>query len=226
MTGILGRKIGMTTVFDESGNSIPVTVIEAGPSFVLGAKTKERDGYTSLILGYGEKKISRTSIPQKKWFEKVKVSPKRFIREIRTDDPLTHKIGDKICVDLFKEGEYVDIVGTSIGKGFQGGIKRWHWRGGPKSHGSMFHRAPGSIGASSYPSRVFKGQHLPGRMGGERKTAQNLEIVTVDKEKNLLIIKGSVIGHKGGFLVIKQALKKPQQALSGSKEKKNEKTKE
>lgn len=218
MTGILGRKIGMTNVFDKEGRFVPVTLIEAGPCPVLDTRTKEKGGYFAMVLGYGQKKPSRVRKPQKKW-------PVRFIREIRLDRPAAFKAGDKIAVNIFKEGEYLDITGTTIGKGFQGGMKRWGWRGGDKSHGSMFHRAPGSIGASSFPSRVHKGKTLPGHMGAVKRTMQNLKIVSVDQEKNILAVKGSIPGHKGSFLVIKHAKKKPPKQDSKPEEKKKEEKK-
>ncbi len=202
MTGLLGKKIGMTNIFDGEGRFVPVTLIEAGPCLVLGTKTKEKCGYTAAILGYGQKKPSRVKKPQRKW-------PVRVIKEIRTDRPAAVKAGDRVGINLFKIGNYVDITGTTIGKGFQGGMKRWGWSGGEKGHGSMFHRAPGSIGASSYPSRVHKGKTLPGHMGAVKRTAQNLKIVSIDEEKNIISVKGSVAGHKGGFLVIKHAKKRP-----------------
>jgi len=202
MTGILGRKIGMTNVFDREGRFIPVTLIEAGPCLVLDTKTKEKCGYSAVILGYGQKKATRVKKAQKKW-------PVRVIKEIRTDLPAVVKAGDKVGVSMFKSGDYIDVTGTTIGKGFQGGMKRWGWHGGEKGHGSMFHRAPGSIGASSYPSRVHKGKTLPGHMGAAKRTVQNLRIISVDEEKNMLSVKGSVSGHNGSFLVIKSAKKMP-----------------
>ncbi len=207
MNGILGKKIGMTNIFDQEGRFVPVTLIEAGPCLVLDTKTKERCGYSAVILGYGQKKPARVKKPQKKW-------PVRVIKEIRMEPPAAVKAGDRIGVNLFKSGDYVDVTGTTIGKGFQGGMKRWGWRGGRKSHGSMFHRAPGSIGASSYPSRVHKGKHLPGHMGAVKRTTQNLKIMSVDEEKNILSVKGSVAGHRGSFLVIKSAKKRPQEVPS------------
>ncbi|MGB2705881.1 MAG: 50S ribosomal protein L3 [Candidatus Omnitrophota bacterium] len=202
MTGILGKKIGMTNIFDQEGRFVPVTLIEAGPCLVLDTKTKEKCGYSAVVLGYGQKKPARVKKPQKKW-------PVRVIKEIRMDRPASVKVGDKIGVNVFKGGDYVDITGKTIGKGFQGGMKRWGWHGGGKSHGSMFHRAPGSIGASSFPSRVHKGKTMPGHMGAVKRTAQNSRIVSVDEQKNILTVKGSVPGHKGSFLVIRHAKKKP-----------------
>lgn len=221
----MGKKLGMTNVFDQEGRFIPVTLIEAGPCFVLGARTKEKEGYTAVILGYGEKKSSKVKTPQKKWFDKIKVSPKKIIKEIRVDDPSSCKVGDKVDVSIFKTGDYVDVTGTTIGKGFQGGLKRWHWSGGESGHGSMHHRAPGSIGGSSDPSRVFKGQHMPGHMGAVKKTMQSLEVMGVERDKSLLTVKGSVPGHKGSFLFIRHAKKKKSKRVPGTEEKKDEKTK-
>jgi len=209
MNGILGKKIGMTNIFNQEGRFIPVTLIEAGPCLVVGTKTNKKHGYSAVILGYGDLKESKANMPKKKWFKKLKQEPKKTIKEIRTDKESSYKVGDKITVNVFKNGDHVDITGTTIGKGFQGGVKRWKWSGGGAGHGSMFHRAPGSIGASSYPSRVFKGQHLPGHMGAVRRTIQNLEVVSVDEASNILAVKGAVPGHTGTFLVVRNALKMP-----------------
>jgi len=191
MKGILGKKLGMTQIFDEAGRLTPVTVIEAGPCPVLQVKTAEKDGYSAAQIGFGESKR------------------KRFVREIRLSPDQKSEKGQTVKVDIFKQGGFVDVTGTSIGKGFQGGVKKWHWKGGPKTHGSMQHRKPGSIGASADPSRVFKGQHMPGRMGGYQVTMQNAKVVKVDAENNLLLVRGAVPGPDGGFLIIKQAKKKP-----------------
>ena len=209
MIGILGKKIGMTNIFDDNGRFVPVTLIEAGPCAVLGKKTEEKSGYCALLLGYSDKKAKRTTLPVRKWFEKLGVSPKKMVKEIRTAKEAPYEIGDIIDAGIFKEGDWVDVTGITKGKGFQGGMKRWNWAGGVGSHGSMFHRAPGSIGASSYPSRVWKGQHLPGHMGAKKTTAQKLKIVKVEKDKNILMIKGAVPGHKGCFLLINDAKKHP-----------------
>lgn len=205
--GILGKKIGMTQIFNQDGDVIPVTVVEAGPCPVLQIKTQQKDGYTAIQIGFQEKKEARTTKPLLGNFKKAGVKPQRFIREFRIEKPEEFKVGQEIYVDIFSSGDCVDVAGTSIGKGFQGGMKRWNWRGGPGGHGSMHHRAPGSIGASSDPSRTYKGQHLPGRMGGGQVTTQNLEILKTDKENNLLVIKGPVPGPDGGLLIIKKAKK-------------------
>lgn len=213
-TGILGKKIGMTQVFKKSGESVPVTVIEAGPCQIIQVKSETRDGYLAIQLGFDAKKENKAKKAELGHFKKAKASPKKFIKEIRITYPKGHreeenekyKVGAEISIDIFKQGEFVDISGVSIGRGFQGGVKRWHWKGGGRGHGSMFHRAPGSIGSgSSDPSRVFKGHHLPGHMGAERKTIQSLEVIEVDKENGLLVVKGAVPGHKNSYLVIKKA---------------------
>ncbi len=209
MTGILGKKIGMTNIFDEDGRFIPVTLIEAGPCSVLGTRTKKTAGYYAVVLGYRDVKASKVNKAQRKWFEKLKVGPKRIIKEMRMDNQPACKVGDTIGVNIFKSGDYVDVTGVTIGKGFQGGVKRWNWHGGGQGHGSMFHRAPGSIGASSFPSRVFKGQHLPGHMGNVKRTIQNLKVISVDEKKKLLTVAGGVPGHKGTLLVVKYAKKRP-----------------
>ena len=183
-TGILGKKIGMTQIFKENGKSVPVTVIEAGPCQIIQVKNKSRDGYFALQLGFDAKKESKVKRVEFGHFKKAKVSPKKFIKEIRLaeGEDEKYKAGEEILVDIFKQGDFVDVCGVSIGCGFQGGVKRWHWKGGGSGHGSMFHRAPGSIGSGSAdPSRVFKGHHLPGHMGAERKTIQSLEVIEVDK---------------------------------------------
>lgn len=192
MTGILGKKIGMTQLFSEDGQTIPVTIIESGPCSILQIKTEKSDGYNAIQLSLGD----------------LKSKSKRFVKEIAVEDPGLYKVGQNIDVGQFSPGDFVDIVSTSKGRGFQGGVKRWNWRGGPKSHGSMSHRAPGSIGASAFPSRVYKGHHLPGHMGNQRVTIQNLEVIRVDKENNLLAVKGSVAGYKNCYLIIKKSKKK------------------
>lgn len=205
--GILGRKIGMTQVFRNDGRIIPVTVIEAGPCHVLQVKTKEKDGYDAVQLGFVDKRERLVNKPELGKFKKINVPPKRFIRELRISPEHKFAAGQEVRVDVFAPGDAVDITGTSIGKGFQGGMKRWHWKGGKKTHGSTSHRRPGSIGSSTTPGRVFKGHHLPGRMGGDTVTIQNLEVVKVDSENNLLVVEGAVPGPKKSFLVIKKAKK-------------------
>ena len=227
MKGILGKKLGMTQVFDEDGRLVPVTVIEGGPCPVLQVKTKATDGYDAVLVGYGEKTEKRCTKPELGIFTKTKVTPKQIIRELRTTPDESYEVGQAFDVDLFTPGDYVDVSGLSIGKGFQGGMKRWHWKGGRKTRGSMHHRAPGSIGSSSDPSRVFKGHHLPGHMGNVLRTIQNLEVVEVDKENHLLLVKGSVPG-KAGYVVVKAALKKKHKVkkVASQVEEKKEKKKE
>lgn len=208
MKGILGRKLGMTQVFGEEGDQIPVTVLEGGPCFVLAVKTKETHGYNAVTLGFEEKPEKSCTQPELGVFRKVNLTPKRFVREIRVEDSgEIYQIGQTFEVDCFTPGDYVDVTGITIGKGFQGGVKRWHWKGGRATRGSMHHRAPGSISASSDPSRVFKGHHLPGHMGHDRCTVQSLEVVLVDKENHLLLVKGAVPGKKG-YVVIQLSRKK------------------
>lgn len=206
---ILGKKIGMTQVFDEEGNVTGVTVIEAGPCEVVQVKNIDKERYSAIQLGFREKKENKTKKSLLGHFKKAKVGPKKTLKEIRIDQHEKFEVGEKITADIFEAGEYVDVTGKSIGKGFQGGMKRWHWSGGPKTHGSMSHRRPGSIGASASPSRVLKGHHLPGHMGYDTITVQNLEIIKVDKEHNLILLKGHVPGKKNNLLILKKAKKKP-----------------
>jgi large subunit ribosomal protein L3 len=202
--GIIGKKIGMTQVYSEDGRAIPVTVIQAGPCVVVQLKSKEKDGYASVQLGLVEdRKVKRVSKAMKGHFDKAKLPPCRVLREFKADGEEL-KVGDKVSVDLFAPGDVVDIVGVSKGKGFQGVVKRHHFRGGDATHGSMFHRAPGGIGASAYPSRVIKGLRGAGHMGDERVTARNLTVVRVDAGKNTLVVKGSVPGAGGGYVVIRK----------------------
>ena len=205
--GILGKKIGMTQLYTEQGVLVPVTLIEVGPCAVLQVKELEKDSYTAVKLGFADKKESRTNKPDLGTFKKAKSKPKRFIKEIRVKSTEEYKVGGEVRVDIFKEGEFIDITGTSKGKGFQGGMKRWNWTAGRSGHGSMHHRQPGSIGASSFPSRVFRGQHMPGHMGAARVTIQNLEIVKIDKDENLLAVKGTTPGHMNSYLTITSAKK-------------------
>ena len=203
---ILGKKIGMTQVFDEKGRAIPVTVVEAGPCTVVQIKTKDSDGYEAVQLGFGEVKEKKLIRPIKGHFTKANVTPKKHLREFRLEE-ISYNVGDEIKADIFKEGETVDVTGTSKGKGFQGVIKRHGQSRGPMGHGSMYHRRPGSMGSTSTPGRVYKGKNLPGHMGVETVTVQNLEIVKVDIDKNVLLIKGSVPGNKGAILKIRDSVK-------------------
>ena len=206
---ILGRKLGMTQIFTEEGRVVPVTVVESGNNFVLQNKTDETDGYNAVQLGFGDIKEKNVTKPLKGQFEKAGVKAVRFIREMRLAAPSEYNVGDTIGVDIFAAGDLVDVVGTSKGKGFAGGIKRHNFARGPMGHGSKSHREPGSTGAmiSGPGGRVLKGKKLPGRMGGERVTVQRLTIVRVDSDRNLILIKGAIPGPKKGFVVIKDTVK-------------------
>jgi len=202
---ILGRKIAMTQIFDENV-LIPITIVEAGPCIIVEKKVKEKNGYNAIQLGFLEVKENRVNKPESGHFRKSEVRPQKYLREIRVKDIGDLKIRDEIRVDVFKEGDLVDVVGISKGNGFAGVVKRYGFKGGPASHGAGgWRRRPGSIGASADPSRVFKGKKMPGRMGAEKKTVRNLEIVKVDKKENLLLIKGSLPGIKGSLLTIKSS---------------------
>lgn len=204
--GILGRKVGMTQVFAENGDLIPVTVIEAAPNVVLQKKTIETDGYESIQLGFDDKREKLSNKPEQGHVAKANTAPKRFIREVRGADVSAYEVGQEVKVDTFAEGEIVDITAKSKGKGFQGVIKRHGYSRGPMSHGSRFHRAPGSLGAVD-AQRVFKGKKLPGRMGGKTVTIQNVEIVRVDIERNLILVKGNVPGARKSLVQVKSAIK-------------------
>ncbi|MBL4954558.1 50S ribosomal protein L3 [Neobacillus sp. YIM B02564] len=204
--GILGRKIGMTQVFVENGDLIPVTVVEVAPNVVLQKKSVENDGYEAVQLGFEDKREKLANKPEKGHASKANTAPKRFVREFRGDDLAGYEVGQEVKVDIFAAGDLVDVTGISKGKGFQGSIKRHGQSRGPMAHGSRYHRRPGSMGPVA-PNRVFKGKMLPGRMGGEQVTVQNLEIVKVDTERNLLLIKGNVPGAKKALLKIKSAVK-------------------
>jgi large subunit ribosomal protein L3 len=210
MKGILGKKVGMTQVFNDHGEAVPVTVIEAGPCFVAQIKTVERDGYSAVQLGFEETKPKHLTQPQLKHLQKSELPALRHLRELRITDgeSVGFQEGQQLTVDIFEEGDLVDVTGTSKGRGFAGVVKRYGFRGGPKTHGQSDRwRAPGSVGACTTPGRVFKGKRMPGRMGGERVTTQGLQVVLVDPERNLLAIKGSVPGSKNGLLLIREARK-------------------
>jgi len=207
MSGLIGKKIGMTSIFDEAGKNIPCTVIEAGPCVVTQVLTKDKDGYDAIQLSFDEKKESRTNKPMKGHFAKAGTTPKKILAEFsRFEEGHRKNFGDVIQVDVFIEGEYIDVVGTSKGKGFQGVVKRHGFSGvGEKTHGQHDRlRAPGSVGASSYPSRVFKGVRMAGRMGGDRVKIINSQVVKIIPDKNLIIVKGSVPGAKGSYLKIER----------------------
>ena len=205
--GIIGKKIGMTQIFDEKGNVVPVTVIEATPNVVAQVKTVETDGYNSIQLGYGEVKDKHINKPEKGHFTKAGLTAKKHLREFRVEDVENYKVGDEVKADIFEAGEKIDVQGTTKGKGFQGVIKRHGQHRGPMGHGSMYHRRPGSMGSTSTPGRVFKGKKLPGHMGNVTVTIQNLKVVRVDLDKNVILVKGSVPGNKGAILKIKDATK-------------------
>jgi len=199
---ILGKKVGMTRVYDDQGRSVPVTVIQAGPCVVVQRKTPETDGYDAIQLGFEDKKRSRTNSPMTGHFESRNIAPKRYLREFRVGEKDAYEVGQALTVEGFSKGQKVDIVGTSKGKGFAGAVKRYGFRGGPATHGSKVHRAPQSTGATD-AARVFKGTRKPGHMGDVRVTAKGIQIVDVDQERNLLIVKGSVPGGTGGLLAIR-----------------------
>jgi len=207
--GLIGRKVGMTQVFADDGSHVPVTVIEAGPCTVIGIRSKATHGYDALQLGFGAKK-KNVSKPAAGHFKKAGVAPMRVLREIRlekTEKLQGFEVGQTLTVDMFSPGEIVDVVGVSKGKGFQGGVKRHGWLGGEASHGSMFHRAPGSIGASSDPSRVWPGHRLPGRMGGQQRTVLNVSVARVMPEQNLVLVRGAVPGANGSLVMIRKSVK-------------------
>ena len=204
---LIGKKIGMTQIFDEKGKVIPVTVIEAMPKIVAQVKTVETDGYDAVQLGYGEVKESRVNKPVKGHYAKASLTPKKHLREFRLDSVEGIKVGDEFKADTFVAGNKIDVQGTTKGKGFQGVIKRHGQSRGPMGHGSMYHRRPGSMGSTSTPGRVFKGKKLPGHMGMQTVTIQKLEVVRVDMDKNVILVKGSVPGVKGAILKIKSSVK-------------------
>lgn len=210
MIGLLGKKVGMTQFFDTEGRQFGVTVLQVGPCVITKIKTQESDGYNAVQIAFEDKKEKATRKPALGYFKKRNLSPKRYLREIRTESTEGLKLGDELNVDQFEVGEYVDVIGTSIGKGFQGVVKRHHFIGGPKTHGSMFGRVAGSIGASSFPSRVVKGMRMPGQMGNQQVTVQNLKVVKVDPESRLLVVAGGVPGVEEGCLLIRSAIKRNQ----------------
>ena len=223
MMGLLGKKLGMTHVYDEFGRRQAVTAIQAGPCTVVRVRDPKRDGYHAIQLGFEPISETKLSRPQQGQFKKAGVSPFRYVREFRLStqhgsipspkgegaaapEPT---VGQEWTVELFKEHELVDVTGISIGKGFQGGVKRWHWKGGAETHGSMFHRAPGSIGSTTTPGRVWRGHHLPGHMGASRVTVQNVRIVRLDLEHHLLLVAGAVPGSEDGLIFIRKSIKRP-----------------
>jgi len=207
VNGILGIKLGMTQVFQPDGTLVGCTVLQAGPCVVVERRTKGKHGYDSVQLGLVEfVKPQRVNKAMTGHYKSAGVAPMKLLREVRIEESSDEtKVGDRVLVDRFKAGELVDVSGVSKGRGFQGGVKRWHYRGGDSTHGSMFHRAPGGIGASSFPSRVWKNQHFPGHMGNVKVTAKNLEVVKVDADENLLLVRGSVPGPSGAYIMIRKA---------------------
>ena len=205
--GVYGKKLGMTQIFTEEGLVVPVTVVEVEPCVVIKKKTVETDGYTALQVATGEVKEKHMNKPMKGQFDKAKLAYKKYIKELRLDNIDEYNVGDEIKADVFAAGEFVDVQGISKGKGFQGVIKRWGQSRGPMGHGSMYHRRPGSMGSTSTPGRVYKGKRLPGHMGVQTVTIQNLAVVKVDTDKNVILVKGSVPGAKGSILKIKSSVK-------------------
>lgn len=207
MKFLIGKKIGMTQIFDEDGTVTPVTVIEAEPNVVIQKKTVEIDGYNSIQVGTGSIKENKVNKPMKGHYEKAGVEVKRHAAEFRTNEVENYNIGDEIKVDLFQVGEFIDVTGTSKGKGTQGVIKRHGFSRGRETHGSKFHRMPGGMGAASYPGRVWKNHRMAGKMGNERVTVQNLEIIRIDADKNLILVKGAIPGPKKGTVTLKETVK-------------------
>jgi len=209
MNGILGKKIGMTRTFNKDGNVIPLSVIKVGPCHITGVKTLEKDGYEAVQLGFEDIDKKRVKKPQEVYFSKNKLNPKKFLKEIRgvlpKDQESELKVGSQIKASIFTEGDFIDVSGIAKGKGFQGGVKRWGWSIGPRTHGSRHQRAPGSIGASADPARVVKGKHMPGRMGGKKATIKNLEVVNVEASEDIITVKGNIPGSNGTYLVIKRS---------------------
>jgi len=211
MLAILGKKIGMTQYLNAQGNFVPVTAIEAGPCIVTDVKNTQKHGYKAIQVGFGDNiKEKNESKALKVYFSKKNLKLKKWLREIRLEPQENYEMGQEIKADIFKAGDLVDVQGKSIGKGFAGGMKRWHWGGGPGAHGSMFHRRIGSAGASSFPSRTWPGQTMPGHLGAATSTVQNLEVVKVDVAKNLILVKGSVPGGDQQLLYIRRSLKHPE----------------
>lgn len=221
MMGLIGKKVGMTQIFSDSGEAVPVTIIKAGPCSVVQKKTGEKDGYEAIQLGFEDVKESLVGKPRQGHFAKAGISAKRMLREFWAEDQDNYKVGDEIKVDIFKEEDLVEVTGTSKGTGFTGVMKGWGFSGGPASHGThKWHRRPGSIGASAYPSRVFKGKKMPGRQGNDRITCRNVKVIKVDPDQNLLLVKGAVPGSNGGYVTVVKSLK------SGVKSSKKPETKE
>lgn len=216
MRALVGRKEGMTQVFDKEGNAVPVTVILAGPCIVTQIKTKEKDGYTAIQVGFEETKDYRLTKAERGHLTSKKIKPLKHLSEFRQDDISQFSLGQELKVDIFTEGEHVDVTGTTKGRGFTGAVKRHNFSGGPMSHGSMIHRKPMSIGDTN-PNRVIKGKRMPGHYGDEKVTVQNLDVVKVLKEKDVLLVRGAVPGAYGGLVVVKEAKKKPKKKTEKAK---------
>jgi large subunit ribosomal protein L3 len=214
ISGLLGKKIGMTQFFDKEGNVVPVTALEVGPCYVLGLKESPK----KVVIGFDEIRESRCSKPRLGFFKKAKAPALRTIREFRSTDNATYQVGQEIKADFFRPGDYVIVIGTSIGKGFQGGMKRHNWHGGDAAHGSMHHRRIGSAGANTFPGRVIRGKTMPGHMGDARVTVQNLRVMHVDVENNMILVHGAVPGGKNGLVSIERSFKKAYRSLDEKKE--------
>lgn len=208
LNGLLGKKIGMTQVYNEGGVLLPVTLIEAGPCNVMQIKTVENDGYVAIQLAFDNRKKKRAGKPEIGRAAKASLEPKKFLRELRPDSVADIKLGQTFTVDIFDGVKMVDIIGTTKGKGYAGVMKRWNFKGGLNTHGSTRHRRPGSIGSNTDPGRVNRGKKMAGRLGGERVTIKNLDIVQIDKERNLLLVRGAVPGHKGSYLILSKSRNK------------------
>ncbi|NDV62643.1 50S ribosomal protein L3 [Puniceicoccales bacterium CK1056] len=206
-TALIGKKVGMTQVYIETGELVPVTVIEAGPCPVVQVKNQEKDGYSAIQIGFGSKKEKNTSNGAKGHFKKAGSDPQRFLREIRLTEDSTAEAGSSLTVEIFQDDAKVDVIGETKGRGFQGVVKRWNFAGGPASHGSMFHRRGGSYGMCQWPGKVIKGKKMPGQFGTHRRTVQNLKIVKILPEKNLILVKGSVPGATGSTVLVRKAIK-------------------
>jgi large subunit ribosomal protein L3 len=202
---LIGKKLGMTQIFEESGSLTPVSVIQAGPCPVVQVKTTETDGYNAVQIGFGEMREKLVTSPMQGHFDRAKVAPQRLLREVRVDDPKEYKVGDAVDVKIFEGADKVHVSGRSKGRGFAGTVRRHNFSRGPESHGSKNIREPGSVGMCATPSRIFKGKRLPGRLGGVRQTARNLKVVQIDAENNLLFVKGSIPGANNGYVVIRKA---------------------
>ena len=215
--GLLAKKLGMTQLFNEHGRVVAVTVLQAGPCAVTQVKEPKTDGYRAVQVGFESIKAAKVTKALQGHFKKSGAGPFRYVREFRLTNGDAYTIGQALTVELFQEGELVDVTGTSIGKGFQGGVKRWHWKGGPATHGSTSHRAPGSIGSTTFPGRVIKGHHLPGHMGDDRVTIQNLRVMKIDAPANLLVIEGALPGPEQRLVLVEKSTKRPGAIVAAKK---------